>query len=82
MKTDPIPVQDNYFYNKVIQLNGKVFIDQTGIFRVTSSRGHKYIMIIYDRDFKAILAGALKNKVAADYIAAITKTHMHLKIEE
>ena len=41
MNSDPIPVQEIYFYTKFIQINGKVFSDQTGISPFASNRGKK-----------------------------------------
>jgi hypothetical protein len=38
---------------------GQIYTDQTGRFPVVSSRGNKYIMILYDYDSNAILAKAI-----------------------
>ena len=43
-------VRTHLVFAKVIEITGKVFSDQTGRFPVTSSRGNKYIMVVYDHD--------------------------------
>ena len=53
-------VQQNEYYVKTIDLTGKIYSDQTGRFPVTSSKGSKYIMIIYNHNSNAILARLLK----------------------
>ena len=52
----------NEFYTKIIEPTGKVFSDQTGKFPVTSSKGNKYVMVVYDHDSNAILSEPLKSK--------------------
>ena len=41
---------------KVTECSSKIYIDQTGRFSITSSRGYKYIMIAYYYDSNNILA--------------------------
>ena len=43
---------------------GRVYTDQTGRFPVTSSRGHQYVMVMYDYDSNSILTEPLKNRTA------------------
>ena len=50
MTTGTKPVQENYFYNKVIKLTGHVFGDKKGCLLVTSIKGYKYITIVYDNN--------------------------------
>ena len=52
----PLKARVNEFYLKTVDLTSKLYSDQTGWFSVTSSRGNKYIMIIYDHNSNAILA--------------------------
>ena len=66
------------FFTKIIEPTGKVFSDQTGKFPVTSSRGNKYVMVVYDHDSNATLTVPLKSKSAADHLQAITKIHSFL----
>ena len=40
----------------------RIYSDQTGRFPHTSSRGHKYIMVMYDHDSNAIVFEALKTR--------------------
>jgi hypothetical protein len=44
--------------------------DQTGRFPVVSSKGNKYIMILYDYDSNAILAQPIKNQTAPELLKA------------
>ena len=41
--------QANLVYVQPIELTGKVATDQTGRFPTTSSRGNKYLMVLYDQ---------------------------------
>jgi hypothetical protein len=45
---------------------GQIYTDQTGIFPVVSSKGNKYIMILYDYDSNAILAQPIKDRTAPE----------------
>ena len=42
-----------------MDFTGKVSTDQTGRFPVNSSRGSKYLMVLYDHDSNAILVEPL-----------------------
>jgi hypothetical protein len=44
---------------------GQIYTDQTGRFPVVSSKGNKYIMMLYDYDSNAILAQHIKDRTAA-----------------
>jgi hypothetical protein len=52
------PITNNIFAS--ITDAGKIYIDQTGRFLVTSSQGHQYILVLYDYDTNAILTEPLK----------------------
>jgi hypothetical protein len=62
--TSPVEsrVRTHLVYAKAVEITGQIFSDQTGRFPVTSSRGNKYLMIVYDCDSAAILAEPLKNR--------------------
>ena len=60
---------------KVVEITGKIYTDQTGKFPITSSRGNKYIMVLYDHDTNAILVEAIKNRPDQEIIRAQTKLH-------
>jgi hypothetical protein len=49
---------------------GQIYTDQTGRFPVVSSKGNKYIMILYDYDSNAILAQPIKDRTAPDLLRA------------
>ena len=55
------------------------FSDQTGRFPKTSSKGSKYIMVVYDEDANAILAEALNSRSEHELVRAMTKIHEYLK---
>ena len=61
-----------------ITLTGKTYSDQTGHFRVDSSSGNKYIMVLYDYDSNAILTAALPNKQASSIKNAYTTLYHRL----
>jgi hypothetical protein len=45
---------------------GQIYTNQTGRFPVVSSKGNKYIMILYDYDSNAILAQPIKYRTAPE----------------
>jgi hypothetical protein len=49
---------------------GKIYTDHTVIFPVVSSKGNKYIMILYDYDNTAILAQPIKDRTAPELLRA------------
>jgi hypothetical protein len=49
---------------------GQIYTDQTGIFPVVSSKGNKYIMILYDYDSNAILSQPIKDRTAPELLKA------------
>ena len=55
--------------------NGHTFSDQTGKFPGTSSRGFKYIFVMYDYDGNSILTEPIKNRSEQELIRAFTKLH-------
>jgi hypothetical protein len=63
---------------KPIEVTGQIHSDQTGCFPITSSRGNKYIMIVYGYDLNAILAEPLKSRTEQELLRACTKLHTYL----
>jgi hypothetical protein len=49
----------------------QIYIDQTCRFPVVSSRGNKYIMILYDYDSNAILAQPIKDRTDPELLKAL-----------
>jgi hypothetical protein len=49
---------------------GQIYTDQTGRFPIVSSKGNKYIMILYDYDSNAILAQPIKDRTAPELLKA------------
>jgi hypothetical protein len=49
---------------------GQIYTDQTGRFPVVSSKGNKYIIILYDYDINAILAQPIKDRTAPELLKA------------
>jgi hypothetical protein len=58
-------IKTQYVYAETID-TGKIYTDQTGRFPVVSSKGNKYIMILYDYDSNAILAQPIKDRTAPE----------------
>ena len=65
-------------YLETIEFTGKVSTDQTGRFTVTSSRGSKYLMVLYDHDSNAILADPLASRNGRELIRATRVLHVYL----
>jgi hypothetical protein len=72
------PVRTHVVYAKVITITGQIYSDQTGRFPVTSSKGNKYIMVVYDYYSTAILAEPLKNRTERELLRAYSKMHQYL----
>ena len=68
-------VRANLVSIKIVELEGKVFTDQTGRFPINSSRGNKYVMVMYDNDTNAILAEAMKSRTQDEMVRA--QAHLH-----
>ena len=49
-------------YWQVTESCGHIYSDQTGRFPVQSSRGYKYVLILYDVDSNAIISRPLKTR--------------------
>jgi hypothetical protein len=49
---------------------GQIYTDHTGRFPVVSSKGNKYIMVLYDYDSNAILAKPIKDCTAPELLKA------------
>jgi hypothetical protein len=62
-------IKTQYVYAATIDA-GQIYTDQTGIFPVVSSKGNKYIMILYDYDSNAILAQPIKYRTAPELLRA------------
>ena len=56
----------------------RAYSDLTGRYPHTSSRGHKYILVVYDHDSNAILVTPLKNRQAAEITKGWTEIHDRL----
>ena len=83
MTTLPLPLQEPRFltqmaYLQTVEFTGKVSTDQTGRFPVTSSRGSKYLMVLYDYDSNAILAEPLTSRSERKLIRATRVLHAYL----
>jgi hypothetical protein len=71
-------VRTHLVYAKVVTITGQIYSDQTGRFPVTSSRGNKYIMVVYDYDSAAILAEPIKNRTEGELLRAYSRMHQYL----
>ena len=62
----------------IVDKTHKIYTDQTGKFPIISSRGNKYILIIYVYDATVILASPLKIRSGSHILEAYTKQVEHL----
>ena len=65
------------FY-QTIKSTGKIATDQTGRFPATSSRGSKYIMILYEHDSNTILPKTMKSQSEHKLVRAYSALHSNL----
>jgi len=80
-KPEP-PLQDgqrtNFVYAAVMDVHspsGQIHGDLTGRFPVQSSRGNKYLLIVYDYDSNAIIAEPMKNRTDSEMLRAYGNIH-------
>jgi hypothetical protein len=67
-----------FVYAAIIQApneSGQIYTNQTGCFPVTSRRGNKYIMILYDYDSNSILAEPMKSRTDDKIIRSYQALH-------
>ena len=62
--------QSHQLFVKTVELTGKVSTYQTGRFPVTSSRGSKYLMVLYYHNSNAIIPEPIKSRIEAELIRA------------
>eukprot|EP00956_Cyclotella_meneghiniana_P043212 scaffold258103_cov212-Cyclotella_meneghiniana.AAC.1 len=66
-------------YVQVKEASEIIYTDQTGRFPVTSSRGHKYIMVLVEIDGNYIAMEPMRSKETAEMILVYTKIIERLK---
>jgi hypothetical protein len=71
-------VRTHCVFMKPVEITGLIFSDQTGRFPITSSRGNKDIMVVYDYDYNAILTEPLTSRTEMELLRAYTKLHTFL----
>jgi hypothetical protein len=59
-------IKTQFVYAATIDAD-QIYTDQTGIFTLVSSKGNKYIMILYDYDRNSILAQPIKDRTAPEF---------------
>ena len=68
------PIQPPILHQKTnntfvsFQPTNTIFSDQTSAFPIISTRGYRYIMLIYIYDINAILMRCLKNKAGVEHL--------------
>jgi hypothetical protein len=62
-------IKTHFIYAATIDA-GQIYTDQTGLFPVVSSKGNKYIMILYDYKSNAILAKPIKDRTDPELLKA------------
>jgi hypothetical protein len=73
-----LPQQTNGVYAILTELDGNVYTDLTGRFPTTSSKGNKYVLILYEYDGKAILAEPMKSRSDSEAVRAYTVLYEQL----
>jgi hypothetical protein len=72
--------QSHHLYAATIELTGQTATDLTGQFPSNSSRGNKYILILYNYNSNSILAKPMKNHSDSEHLRAYNKLHQYLVI--
>ena len=63
---------------KLVEIEGKVFSNQIGLLPVTSNKGNRYVMVMYNNDSNTILAEPMKNRSQAEIIKTQAYLHNYL----
>lgn len=64
------PAPTNWIFVDSMPVTGRVYTDQTGQFPYVSSRGNKYVMILYDYDSNAIMVAPMKSRTETELVRA------------
>jgi hypothetical protein len=70
--------RSHHVFAAVTKVTGQIAIDLTSQFPVTSSRGNKYILVLYDYYSNAILAEPIKDRSDSEHLRAYNKLHQYL----
>jgi ABC-type transporter MlaC component len=73
-----ITERTNVVYAAIHTIDGHTYTDLTDRFRTTSSRGYKYILVLYDYDGKRVHAEPMKNRSDAEAIRAYSRIYDEL----
>jgi hypothetical protein len=73
-----ITKRTNVVYAAIHDIEGHAYTDLTGRFPQTSSRGYKYILVLYDYNGNSIQAKPMKNRSDAEAIRAYSKIYNEL----
>jgi len=68
-------VRANIVTMKIVEIEGYVFSDQTGRFPIASSRGMKYIIVLFDNATNAILETLMKSRSQEEIVRAQVFLH-------
>ena len=71
--------KEHKVYAITFDTHHQLAMDLTGRFPVQSSKGHRYILILWDGDSNAILAEPMRNRSDAEYIRAYQALVKYLK---
>ena len=66
-------------YSQIHEVTGRTYTDLTGAFVVPSSRGNKYVLVLYDYDSNLIMAAPLKTRHASAILNAHKLLLQHLR---
>lgn len=69
----------HYIYAACKPITGQIYSDLPGRFVIPFTRGHNYVLIVYNYDSNAILAEPLKNRSGKAIVAAYEKLYNLLK---
>jgi hypothetical protein len=73
-----ITERTNVLYSAIHDIEGHTYTDLTGRFPKTSSRGYKYILVLYDYDGNIIQSEPMKNRSDAEVIRAYSRIYDEL----
>ena len=74
----PLVQRNNTVFTNIIKHKRKIATDLTVKFPVTSNRGNKYLLVLYDHDSYCILIRPMKSRADSYFIRVFTELHKHL----
>jgi hypothetical protein len=72
---EPHNTRTHFVFMTICEINGNLFINQTGRFPITSNHGHTYVVVFYIFDANVIRSVPIKNQSKEELLHAYRKIY-------